>query len=316
MRPMKSASAHFFTQAAVWLLFGVLTNTHAHGTYHDLVAAVSAQIEAEPDNAELYVKRSRLHLEHADWKAVLIDLERADRLAPGMLDADLVRGEALALAGKWQAALAVLNDLLKAHADQPQGLLQRARVLKQLKQDEPCLNDYRLALEKTSHPEPDLFNEAAEALMACGHGEEAVQVLQRGLKAFGAVPSLVLKAMEIETAAGHFDAALSRIVAMQKTAPRPEPWMAKRAQLLAQAGRREESRAAWQALATHLAALPNLERGSHAMSKLAEQAAANLAPPAAPAAPIPAPVVTPPPAVATPSISITTPPVALPTSSR
>ena len=178
---MKSASAHFFTQAAVWLLFGVLTNAHAHGTYHDLVAAVSAQIETEPDNAELYVKRSRLHLEHADWKAVLIDLERADRLAPGMLDADLVRGEALALAGKWQAALAVLNDLLKTHADQPQGLLQRARVLKQLKQDEPCLNDYRLALEKTSHPEPDLFNEAAEALMACGHGEEAVQVLQRGL---------------------------------------------------------------------------------------------------------------------------------------
>lgn len=313
---MKSASAHFFTQALVWLLCAVLTNAHSHGTYHDLVAAVSAQIEAEPDNAELYVQRSRLHLEHADWKAVLIDLERADRLAPGMLDSELVRGEALALAGKWQAALSVLNDLLKAHAEQPQGLLQRARVLKQLKQDEPCLNDYRLALEKTPHPEPDLFNEAAEALMACGHGEEAVQVLQRGLKAFGLVPSLVLKAMEIETAAGHFDAALSRIDAMQKTAPRPEPWMAKRAQLLAQAGRHEESRAAWQALATHLAALPNLERGSHAMSKLAEQAAANLAPPVAPAVPAPAPMITPPPAAATPSISITTPPVALPTSSR
>lgn len=313
---MRFKPPYYLHHLKLLLLLGMLTNAAAHGTYHDLVAMVSAKIEKEPDNAELYVKRSRLHLEHEDWKAVLIDLERADRLAPGMLESDLVRGEALALAGHWEAALAVLNDLLKAHADQPQGLLQRARVLKQLKQDEPCLNDYRLALEKTPHPEPDLFNEAAEALMACGHGEEAVQVLQRGLKAFGAVPSLVLKAMEIETAAGHYDAALSRIDAMQKTAPRPEPWMAKRAQLLTQAGRHEASRAAWQALAMHLAALPNLERGSHAMSKFAEQAAANLAPPVAPAAPTPAPIITPPPAVATPSISITTPPVALPTSSR
>jgi len=297
------------------LLCGMLTNAAAHGTYHDLVAAVSAQIKAEPHNADLYVKRSHLHLEHEDWKAVLIDLEHADRLAPGMLEAELLRGEALALAGKWEAALAVLNDLLQAHADQPSGLLQRARVFKQLKQDEPCLKDYRRALDKTPHPRPDLFNEAAEALLACGHGAEAVQVLQRGLQAVGAVPSLVLKAMEIETAAGHFDAALARIDAMQQTAPRPEPWMAKRAQLLAQAGRHEASHAAWQALATHLAALPTSERGSHAMSRLAEQVAAHLAPSVAPAVQASAQIATPPPVSATPSISIATPPVSIPTQS-
>ncbi|MFN0079449.1 MAG: hypothetical protein ACKVY0_23540 [Prosthecobacter sp.] len=317
MHPWPSHSllpAQLLLYAVTWLC-GSMALLHAHGTYHDLETAISAQIKAEPDNAELYVKRGRLHLEHADWKTALIDLERADRLAPGMLESELVRGEALALAGHWEAALAVLNDLLMAHANQPQGLLQRARVLKQLKQDEPCLNDYRRALEKTPHPEPDLFQEVAEALMACGHGEEAVQVLQRGLQAVGAVPSLVLKAMEIETAAGHFDAALSRIEAMQKSAPRPEPWMAKRAQLLAQAGRHAASRAAWQALATHLAALPNLERGSHAMSRLAEQAAANLAQSVAAAAPAPAPIIAVPPAsTAGPSISITTPPVPITTS--
>ncbi len=49
---------------------------HAHGTYHDLLSAVSAQIKAEPDNAELYIKRSALHLEHEDWKTALVDLER------------------------------------------------------------------------------------------------------------------------------------------------------------------------------------------------------------------------------------------------
>jgi hypothetical protein len=53
--------------------------------------------------------------------------------------------------------------------------------------------------------------------------------------------------------------------------------MAKRASILAQAGRIPESKAAWQALADHLNALPNLERGSHAMSKLAQDAKLALA---------------------------------------
>jgi hypothetical protein len=53
--------------------------------------------------------------------------------------------------------------------------------------------------------------------------------------------------------------------------------MARRASVLAQAGRIEESRTAWQALVDHLAALPNLERGSHALSKLAEEARQALA---------------------------------------
>jgi hypothetical protein len=78
--------------------------------------------------------------------------------------------------------------------------------------------------------------------------------------------------MDLQLAAKDYDGALSRIDTMQKSAPRPEPWMAKRAELLADAGRVEESRAAWQALLTHLSTLPNLERGSHSMSILSEKA--------------------------------------------
>jgi hypothetical protein len=48
--------------------------------------------------------------------------------------------------------------------------------------------------------------------------------------------------------------------------------MARRASILAQAGLLEDSRAAWTQLRDHLLALPNLERGSHSMSMLLEQA--------------------------------------------
>jgi hypothetical protein len=48
--------------------------------------------------------------------------------------------------------------------------------------------------------------------------------------------------------------------------------MARRCSILAQAGRIKESRAAWIALFERIQALPNLERGAHAMQLIAEQA--------------------------------------------
>lgn len=257
--------------AAAWLCVDV-TTAHSHGTFHELVTDISNQIAAAPTNAELYFKRARLHLEHADWKSTLIDLEMTDRLAPGVLESDLIRGQALALAGMPAAARETLDTFLQTHVDHHLALLERARVLKSLEQHEASLADYRLALDKTPHPEPDLFHEAATVMADRGLSKEAVQVLQRGLKTFGDVPSLILKAMEIEIALGQFDAALTRVDALQKSAPRPEPWMARRASILAQAGRLKESRASWMALKDHLESLPNLERGSHAMSTLAQQA--------------------------------------------
>jgi hypothetical protein len=47
--------------------------------------------------------------------------------------------------------------------------------------------------------------------------------------------------------------------------------MAKRASVLVQAGRIEESKQAWKSLFDHIQALPNLERGAHSMQIIAEQ---------------------------------------------
>ena len=48
--------------------------------------------------------------------------------------------------------------------------------------------------------------------------------------------------------------------------------MARRAAILTSAGRLGESRGAWEALLINLTALPAAMRGSHAMSRLAEEA--------------------------------------------
>ena len=156
-------------------------------------------------------------------------------------------------------------------------MLERARVLAAQGLREPSLADYRGALQAIGHPDPDVFLEVAETRSLQKHGDEAMATIQRGIACQGNVPALVLKALELETAAGRYDAALARIDTMQKLMPRPEPMMAKRAALLAQAGRSDDSRRAWEALAKHLAALPNLERGSATLTALSKQAQTALA---------------------------------------
>jgi tetratricopeptide (TPR) repeat protein len=246
--------------------------SHGHGAYHEELERADEEIAAHPEDGQLWYRRGFLNVLHGAWESALVDLEKADRLAPGKFATNWLRGQALTTAGQFAAARAVLNDFIAQYPDHGGALASRARALVQLKEHTAALADYRAALTKTPNAEPDLVQEVVEALIFEQQNEEAADLLEVHLKRLGNSPGLVMKALELEVVLGRYDAALSRVDVLQQTAPRPEPWMAKRASILAQAGRIRESQAAWQELITHLQALPNLERGAHSMQLIAEQA--------------------------------------------
>ena len=260
------------------LLLAMLTGRAlGHGSHHERLEELAAELEKNPADARLHFELADVNGQHGDWQMALLNLDRVEELAPGKYLTALLRGQAWLTGGQPEQAKKALDPLLAAHPECARGWLLRARTAQRLGDTPGSLADYREALRRTPAPEPDLLQETADALAAHGFTQEAVQVLAAGIEKLGAVPSLVLRAMELEIATKNFDAALRRVEALRQSAPRPEPWMARRASVLAQAGRIEESRAAWQALVDHLAALPNLERGSHAMSKLMEDARQALA---------------------------------------
>ncbi|KAB2644061.1 MAG: tetratricopeptide repeat protein [Verrucomicrobia bacterium] len=243
-----------------------------HGGFHERLAQLAVALEKSPNDPALHFELADVNGQHGDWQMALLNLARVEELAPGKFPTSLLRGQAWLTGGQPGKAKTALDTLLAGQPEHARGRLLRARAAQRLGDAAGSLADYREALRRTPAPDPDLLQETAGALAAGGLPEEAVRVLAAGMEKLGPIPSLVLRAMEVEIATGNFDAALARVEALRKSAPRPEPWMARRASVLAQAGRIEESRVAWQALVTHLEALPNLERGSHAMSKLAEDA--------------------------------------------
>lgn len=243
----------------------------AHGNYHERIDYLTGEIKKHPSDPVLHFELGNLHGQHGDLELALLDLERVDALAPGKFQTDFLRGQALLVAGEFARAKEALDRQIVSHPEIARAWLLRAQVEQKLGHDQASLADYREALKRTPSPEPDLIQEVADALATHGRPDEAAQVLAVGMEKLGKIPSLVLRAIDLDIATKNFDAALRRIEEARQSAPRPEPWMARRAAALAQAGRVEESRAAWKALEKHLASLPEQERTSHAMTNLAEE---------------------------------------------
>lgn len=263
--------------AGCCLLAAMPVGLLAHGTFHERLRHMQEEIEARPGDPLLQCRMAELHSEHGNLPEALAAVERAAEIDPEYVLLDLVRGAIFLQTRRLPEARAALDRYLTKSPGNSHALLLRARTKVAAVEPGEALADYREALRVATNPQPDLYQEVSDALLAQGSSDEALTVLETGLRVLGPIPSLTLRAMDLEVGTGRFDAALSRVDFLQKSAPRPEPWMAKRAALLAQAGRTAEARQNWNALLVHLAALPNLERGSHSMSMLAEQARRALA---------------------------------------
>ena len=256
-----------------------VTPCHGHGGFHEEIARCNERIAAEPGNAEHWFQRGRLDCLHGDWMRALMDLDTVERLAPGKYPVDLVRSQAWLAGGKLPQAKTALDAFVEAQPEVAEGFVTRARLMVRLEQADAAAADFQKGLAITESPEPDLYVETADALVMAKCPEKAVRTLDAGMVKLGVIASLAEKALALERSLGHYEAALSRIAVMQQAAPRPEPWMAKRADVLAQAGRRDEARLAWEELRGHLLALPDQERNSRSMSGLLEQCQQALAVP-------------------------------------
>ncbi|MES2923541.1 MAG: tetratricopeptide repeat protein [Verrucomicrobiota bacterium] len=234
------------------------------------------EIADQPTNGGKWYQRALLQYEHEDWTESLADLEKAEEFAPGAFPVLWMRGQISDKLGNPAEAKTQLDEFLTTAPDHWGALASRARVEVKLGLHAEALADYRKALANNLTAEPDVYNEVAQALAARHLTDEAVKVIEAGISRRGAISSLQIRALEIELGAERWDAALVRLDGIERSAPRPEPWMMKRAGIFAAAGRLSESRAVWQALISHLNSLPPAERESHSMSVIAEQAHAAL----------------------------------------
>jgi predicted Zn-dependent protease len=257
---------------AAALLFAVLAlPIHAHEGLHEQIAAVNERIAAEPGNATLYLKRGELYRLHQDFDLAASDYDQAARLDPRLPGIDLARGLMLFDAGRFADALQPLGRYVTANPDDVHGRTARARALLKAGRASEAAAEFAAALERSPSPDPDLILERARALGAAKQFAEAVAYLDATMAKLGPLVTLQLAAIDLDVQAGNIDSALRRIDQAAASATRKETWMAHRGDLLRDAGRPAEARAAYRAALDAIATLPPDRRRTRAVAALEER---------------------------------------------
>lgn len=254
-----------------------------HAELQVVIDELDQRIAADPRNADLYLRRGEMHRLHRDWPAALADYERAATLDPSLHEVDLFRGRMYLDAEQPREALAAFDRFLAARPGDVRALVHRAEARVRLGDAEGGAGDYTAAIEgllrEGRSPTPEMFIERSRALAAAGpeHREAALRGLEQGIGLLGRPITLELEALELEVALGRTEAALARTERLAQTAPAPEPWILRKAEILERAGRADEARVAYRRVLEGLEARPAQRRRSGPLAELESQARASLA---------------------------------------
>lgn len=240
----------------------------AHGDLHDQIAGVTRQIARSPGDARLYVKRGELHRFHGESAAALADYDRAARLDPELAEVDLGRGKTHLEAGRPGPARAALERFLERRPDHADARLTLARALARLRLTNEADAGYAEAIRLAGRPGPDLHFERATALAAAGRVDAALRALDDGIARLGPLAALEDLAVSLERRRGNYDGALARLDRLSAGKTRRETFLARRGEILAEAGRHAEARASLLAARESIDSLPARLRRTRAIRKL------------------------------------------------
>ncbi len=234
----------------------------AHPDLLDQIQVVTEQLVKEPTKAELYLKRGELYRHHRDWKSALKDYEEASKLDPELSRVALARGRMWLDAGQPKSAELSLKSFLAKNPSHAKALVLHGRALVQQGQSCAASNDFTRAIELLPTPIPDFYLERARALSSCGgeYIDEAIKGLDNGMKRLGPLVTLQTLAIDLELSRHYYDAALTRLQQIERQAGRKEKWLLRRGEILAQAGRMDDSLEAFRQALAAIQSLPERHR--------------------------------------------------------
>lgn len=145
-----------------------------------VAARLAAQAAAAPDDAVLHERLAELALRGGDAAAALDHAQRAAALDPTATNARRLCGEALALLGRGEEALAALRDVLAADPQNWEAHLNLSAVLSA--RDAPAALRHAEIAHRLRPDEFATDSNLAEALALCGRVSEAVQRYRRLLE--------------------------------------------------------------------------------------------------------------------------------------
>jgi len=189
------------------------TSIEAHPDLLGQIEALTGQIEAEPENAELLVKRGDLYRRHEDYAASAVDIANARKLAPDNVQIDFYEGRMLYESGDPAGAEGLMAQYLINNPRHVEAWLIRGDANTRLRLPGPASNYYAMALLIGDKPSPEVYRRNILSLTASGESTwvTARQLVDDGLQNFPAEVTLLGLGTDIALAVNRPKAATAYI---------------------------------------------------------------------------------------------------------
>jgi len=268
-----------FTLLCLALFVGLASvmNAEAHGALDERIRMITVQIGLATNNAQLYLQRAELHREHKDWKAALVDYDRAEMLDARLTRLNFFRARMFSDMGATAKARALVDNYLVANTNDTEALVLRARERAKSGEGEGAVADFSRAIQLSGEPQPEFFLERAGLLETAGRVEDALHGLDEGIKQLGGAIALQVRALDMDLKRTNYAGALVRVDKILEVSPRKEMWLEKRGWILLQAGRVKEARDSYAAAEKAIKNLPARLQESAAMRELSSMLEKQLA---------------------------------------
>jgi tetratricopeptide (TPR) repeat protein len=258
------------------LLLSVAARSQAHPDLVEQISEITEKMRLKGTTPERLLQRAELLRSHSQFDAALMDIVTAERLqtnAPPLL---LERARILCDSGQTKDALAAAQEILAHDTNHVEALILRAKCRARLGETDAAVTDYSTAIARCDSPGSDLFLQRARLLAALGKLAEASQSLEEVTSNTPFASPLHLAAIAYDRQGGAFDSALARTDAIIAFYPIKEPWLTLRAEILEQAGRREDANKTFRCVIAGIESYPAIRRTLEITKQLEERARAGL----------------------------------------
>lgn len=218
---------------ALAALLGLLTwagASWAGPSHGHIIDYIDGKIAAQPERADLYLRRAHLYAEIKHWRDAFADLDKAEQLGLAA-QADVARGDFLSRRQQWAKALVVLDKVLAANPDHPDALLLRSKALDASGKPQAAMASYLHLAEVKPDMGIGQYRKLAQLLAQHRSHEQAIALLERRMAQVGVVPQLQQLAIELDTSAQRYESAIRRLHTMAAFSQSSPKWQLNLAEL-------------------------------------------------------------------------------------
>jgi len=188
----------------------------AHPDLMAQIELLDEQMEVNPQDADLLLKRGDLHRRHEDYQSSRRDFDAASNLTPRHELLDFYLGRLDFETGNPEPAELLLDKYLRTHTQHAMAWKLRGEISLALDHPGQAVAYFQNAIERSAAPSPDLYRQQVLSRVASGeaHWSDALAIARQGLEHFGLEVTLLGLGVDISLASGDIEAAeqfLSRL---------------------------------------------------------------------------------------------------------